>query len=54
MALTAAEQKQIREALCAMAVAGHHAAAIEQTRLTLTDQFEKLKAAAAQPVTKEK
>lgn len=54
MALTATEQKQIREALCAMAVAGQHPAAIDQTRLTLTDQFEKLKAAAAQPAVKEK
>jgi hypothetical protein len=54
MALTATEQKQIREALCAMVVAGQHPAAIEEARLTLTAQFEALKAAAVQPAAKEK
>ena len=54
MALTATEQKQIREALCAMVVAGQHPEAIEEARLTLTKQFEALKAAAVQPAAKEK
>lgn len=48
MALTATEQKQIREALCAMVVAGQHPAAIEEARLTLTKQFEAMKVAVAQ------
>ncbi|MFM0495620.1 hypothetical protein [Paraburkholderia caledonica] len=54
MALTATEQKQIREALCAMVVAGQHPAAIDEACLTLTKQFEALKAAAVQPAAKEK
>jgi len=54
MALTATEQKQIREAMCEMAVAGRRSPEIEEARLILTAQFEALKAAAAQPAVKEK
>ncbi|SDR18615.1 hypothetical protein SAMN05443245_3405 [Paraburkholderia fungorum] len=50
MALTATEQKQIREALCAIAVRGaRYPDEYETARKNLTAQFEMLKVAAAQP-----
>ena len=50
MALTAAEQKQIRETLCAIAVRGaRFPEELQQARENLTKQFEALKGAAAQP-----
>jgi hypothetical protein len=55
MALTSAEQKQIRDALCAIAVRGaRHPGEYDTARDELTKQFEALKAAAVQPVAKEK
>lgn len=49
MALTATEQKQIREALCAIAVRGtRHPDEYDVARAELAKQFEALKAAAAQ------
>jgi len=48
MALTATEQKQIRDALCAIAVRGaRHPGEYDTARDELTKQFEALKAAAA-------
>jgi hypothetical protein len=50
MALTATEQKQIREALCAIAVRGaRYPDEYDTARKELVKQFEALKAAAAQP-----
>ncbi|WP_153135151.1 hypothetical protein [Paraburkholderia agricolaris] len=50
MALTATEQKQIREALCAIAARGaRYPDEYETARVNLTAQFEALKVAAAQP-----
>lgn len=55
MALTAAEQKQIREALCAIAVRGaRFPDELQQARQNLTQQFEALKAAAAPQAVAEK
>ncbi|MDR6447455.1 hypothetical protein J2794_003571 [Paraburkholderia terricola] len=55
MALTAAEQKQIRDALCAIAVRGaRHPGEYDTARDELTKQFEALKAAAAPPAAKAK
>lgn len=49
MALTATEQKQIREALCAIAVRGvRHPGEYDAARTELVKQFEALKVAAAQ------
>ncbi|GJH05010.1 hypothetical protein [Paraburkholderia terrae] len=53
--LTAAEQKQIREALCAIAVRGERfPGELAQTREKLTKEFLALKGAAAQPAAKAK
>lgn len=50
MALTAAEQKQIRDALCAIAVRGaRFPDEYVQARKNLTEQFEALKAAPTPP-----
>lgn len=50
MALTATEQKQIRDALCQIAVRGaRYPDEYEVARTNLTAQFEALKAAATQP-----
>jgi hypothetical protein len=50
MTLTATEQKQIREALCAIAVRGaRHPGEYDVARTELVKQFEALKVAAAQP-----
>jgi hypothetical protein len=50
MALTATEQKQIREALCAIAVRGaRYPEEYEKARTELVKQFEALKVAAVQP-----
>ncbi|MBP0589303.1 hypothetical protein J8I87_06135 [Paraburkholderia sp. LEh10] len=50
MALSASEQKQIREALCAIAVRGaRYPEELETVRQNLTKQFEALKEAAGQP-----
>jgi hypothetical protein len=50
MALTATEQKQIREALCAIAVRGaRHPDEYDMARVELVKQFEALKVVAAQP-----
>lgn len=50
MALTATEQKQIRDALCAIAVRrARYPEEYEKARTELVKQFEALKAAAAQP-----
>lgn len=55
MALTATEQKQIRDALCAIAVRGARYPDEYQTaRENLTKQFEALKADAAPPAAKAK
>ncbi|WP_185732287.1 hypothetical protein [Burkholderia sp. Bp8963] len=55
MAVTAAEQKQIREALCAIAIRGaRFPQELDQVRQSLTTQFEALKAVAAPPAAKEK
>jgi hypothetical protein len=49
MALTATEQKQIRDALCAIAVRGaRFPDEFEKTRTELVKQFEALKVVAAQ------
>jgi hypothetical protein len=50
MALTATEQKQIREALCAIAVRGaRYPEEYEKARTELVTQFEALKVVATQP-----
>ncbi|MDR3386840.1 MAG: hypothetical protein P4L92_07285 [Rudaea sp.] len=50
MALTATEQKQIREALCAIAVRGaRHPGEYDVARAELVRQFEALKGAVAPP-----
>jgi hypothetical protein len=50
MALTATEQKQIRDALCAIAVRGaRYPEEYEKARTELVKQFEALKVVAAQP-----
>lgn len=50
MALTATEQKQIREALCAIAVRGaRYQKEYEKARTELVKPFEALKVAAVQP-----
>ncbi|WP_157646390.1 hypothetical protein [Paraburkholderia atlantica] len=50
MALTATEQKQIRDALCAIAVRGaRYPEEFERTRTELVKQFAALKEVAAQP-----
>jgi hypothetical protein len=50
MPLTATEQKQIRDALCAIAVRGaRYPDEYEKARTDLVKQFEALKVAAAQP-----
>ncbi|HDR9274240.1 TPA: hypothetical protein QDB24_002304 [Burkholderia vietnamiensis] len=55
MALTAAEQKQIREALCAIAVCwSRFLDELQQARQNLTQQFEALKAAATPQAAAEK
>ena len=55
MALTAAEQKQIRETLCAIAARGSRFPdELHQARENLTKQFEALKAAATPQAATEK
>jgi hypothetical protein len=55
MALTATEQKQIREALCAIAVRGaRHPQEYDVAREELVKQFEALKAVAVPPAAKAK
>jgi tRNA G26 N,N-dimethylase Trm1 len=55
MALTATEQKQIRDTLCAIAVRGaRYVEEMEHARVEVAKQFEALKAAAAPPAAKEK
>jgi len=55
MALTAAEHKQIRDALCQIVVRGiRHEGELKTARESLTQQFEALKAAPAPQAAKEK
>ena len=55
MALTATERKQIRDALCAIAVRGaRYVEEMEHARIELVKQFEALKVAATPPAAKEK
>ena len=49
MALTAAEQKEIRAVCCDMAREGRSEAQIQQQREALTRQFEALKTDSAKP-----